>query len=809
MEHLTQQEITEYLNTEQIGFWKLEIEDGKPVRMYTDENMQSLIGAPEGMSPEESYAFLIGHIHPESRHIIDEFRADMLTGNTIAEFRYNHPVKGEICIRCSGKQVKGRAGCTTIMGYDEELADSVQLGNGRQRENQLVKQNRELVQEQSLTDSFHKNLMDMSACGIISYTLPERRVLYMNAEALRIYGAENEESAKAHMEELIKKTIYPDPATIAKLIKLRTEDGTVDYQCKVVNSRGYATTLLVRTEIYRTLKGERAVFTTFLDMSENETLKNEKNILDVLCMDYTSVYMCDLAADSLMLLNYNASSGREQAAAQLGTGKNVFSSRTKFFYDTYLVRKSAPDFLEKMNAEYLMKYLAEHERFVYRFRSKPTDSGHEHFEAAAVWLKSDEGFKIVLGFRYIDDILMEEEKQKKLLEDAVAEARSANAAKTEFLRSMSHDVRTPINGIMGMLNMIERHIGENDRVEECVEKAKAAPQQLLLLVSDVLDISKLESNDIKVDNQPFDLESVLMEQMSATEAYAAQHGVKVCGGRSESHIKHNYLIGSAPLLNRAIMNLSSNAVKYNHHGGTVTMTCTELPSDDKTALFRFVCTDTGIGMGEEFLKHAFEPYAQEGKDSNTSYSGTGLGLTLVHNIVDRLNGTIELESKENKGTKVTLTLPFTIDRDAQQKKDSSGQTIDLSGKKALLVEDNELNREVAIALLEEFDVKIEVARNGQEAVEMFAASSPGEYDFIFMDIMMPVMDGLEAAREIRKLDRKDAATIPILAVSANAFQDDVKRSLDAGMNAHLTKPLEIEKIKHALQELLDPNGKTA
>lgn len=808
MEFLTQEEINECLKSGKTGFWKLEYDGGKPVRMYIDTGMKAMIGAPDGVSPEECYSFFIHNICNDDRYLIDEFRNDMMNGETSAVYRYEHPEKGEISIRCSGRMTKNENGCITAMGYDQELSDVILLGTEQSRENQLLRHNRALLRERDNTDSYHKKLMDMSAFGIISYTLPERHILYMNTEALRIYGADNVQTAKAHMRELIKKTTYPDPTTVPKLIKLRTEDGTVDYECEISNSKGYSTSLLARTEIYTTLDGERAVFTTFLDVSENTALKNEKNILDVLCMDYTSVYLCDLASDRVSLIKCSLNSEREKAAKRLGKEQSCFSSRVRFFYDTFLIKDSAPDFLEKMSAENIAEHLKDHSRFVYRFSARPTDSGHCEFEVQAAKLNSDDGFKIVLGFRYIDDILLEEERQKKLLEAAASEARRANSAKTEFLRRMSHDVRTPINGIMGMLKIAEHHIGEDDKIHNCIEKATAASQQLLTLVNDVLDISKLEKKEFVFDDEPFDIVSVLNDQMSAAEAYAAQYGVTVFGGINSS-VEHRYLIGSAHLLNRVLMNVAINAVKYNRPGGTVKISCTELSSDDNTALFRFVCEDTGIGMSEEFKKHALEPYTQEGKKSNTSFSGTGLGLAVAKNITEQMNGTIELQSCENKGTTVTVTIPFSIDLEAQKQseKKNAADDAELSGKKALLVEDNELNREIAAALLEEFGIDIEVAQNGKEAVDAFKASKPNSFDFVFMDIMMPVMDGLEASRQIRKLDRKDAATVPILAVSANAFQEDIKRSLDAGMNAHLTKPLEIDKIKNALHELL--NNKTA
>lgn len=666
-----------------------------------------------------------------------------------------------------------------------------------------------LAQREQKIEEYHNSLMDMTACGIISYTLPQRKILYMNKEALRIYGAEDMEAAKEHMTELLKQTAYPDQTTVAKLIRLRDKDGSVDYECEIENAKGYATRLLAKTEVYTTLGGERAVFTTFLDVSENKALKNEKDILTALCMDYSSVYQCDLKKDSLVLLKCTITSEQEKTAKELGKERFCYSARTQFFYNTFLEKETSPDFLEKMSAEYLVKYLEEHERFVYRFRIKTTEAGHQYYEAKAVRLQPEDPDKIVMGFRYADDIVLEEERQKKLLEEAAEQAKKANEAKTEFLRRMSHDVRTPINGILGMLKMAEHHMDDKEKAQDCIEKAQAAASQLLLLVNDVLDISKLEANEFAAEEGPFDLFEFGKNQAASVEAYAAQHNVKILHGKEHVNLRHRYVIGSSSLLNRALTNLASNAVKYNRAGGTVTLGCTELSFDGDTAVYQFTCEDTGIGMSAEFLQHAFEPYAQEGTYTNTTLNGTGLGLSIVKKIVDRLGGDIKLESEKEKGTKVTVTLSFKTDPSVHEavEENANGQPLgmpyDLTGKRALIVEDNDLNLEITEAMLEELHVQTAVAKDGREAVNVFNASSPDTFDFILMDIMMPVMDGLEATRQIRRLDRSDARSVPILALSANAFEDDVQRSLDAGMNAHLTKPLDIRKAIQELQEVLN------
>ena len=385
---------------------------------------------------------------------------------------------------------------------------------------------------------------------------------------------------------------------------------------------------------------------------------------------------------------------------------------------------------------------------------------------------------------------------------AEKKAKKANSAKTDFLRHMSHDIRTPLNGIIGMINISERYYGDKERLYECKAKVMESMDYLQSLLNNVLDIGKVESGTLQLVNKPFDLVAMLVKQISIIETNAKEYGISFEGGASMSTFHHRYVIGSEEYLNRLLMNLAGNAVKYNRSGGKVSLYFNEISSDDKTAVFEFVCSDTGLGMSEEFQKHAFESYAREGKETTNGYSGAGLGLSIVKDIVDMMNGTIKLESKENVGTTFTVTIPLEIDHNAEKEQQKKVEKPDLSGKSVLVVEDNELNLEIAKMLLEDEKMVVTTAENGEEAVDIVSQSVPGRFDFIFMDIMMPVMDGLEAARQIRTLNRKDTKEIPIIAMTANAFQDDIRDCIDAGMNAHIAKPIDSKKIEDTLQLVL-------
>ena len=366
---------------------------------------------------------------------------------------------------------------------------------------------------------------------------------------------------------------------------------------------------------------------------------------------------------------------------------------------------------------------------------------------------------------------------------------------------MSHDIRTPINGIRGMLEIAEHYDNDLEKQRECREKMKEASGYLLSLVNDVLDMNKLESGTIELEDNPFDVYELLKEANTVAQMQAVNQGIHYVIDKENGHIEHRYLIGSTVHLKQILHNLAGNAIKYKKENGTVTVTCQELSSDEETAVYRFVCSDTGIGMSEEFQKQAFEPFAQEGRRTNTTYAGTGLGLSIIKELAEAMGGHIEMKSQLDVGSTFAFVVPLRIDH-MPQKKNLSSRQINMRGKKVLLVEDNDLNMEIATFLLQNEGFTVDQAVNGKEAVQMFAASAPGEYSILFMDIMMPVMGGLEAAKAIRRLERPDAAGVPIIAMSANAFNDDIKNSLDAGMNEHIMKPIEVEKLRKAIRKVI-------
>ena len=396
-----------------------------------------------------------------------------------------------------------------------------------------------------------------------------------------------------------------------------------------------------------------------------------------------------------------------------------------------------------------------------------------------------------------------DEKYKAELLIAAKKAEAANEAKTEFLQRMSHDIRTPINGICGLVNMADHYADDIKKQTEYRTKVKEASNLLLELVNDVLDMSKLESGEIVLEEIPFNLSSIFKEVFVVIEQMASEQNIQIEWEKKE--IIHRDFIGSPGYVKRVMMNILSNAVKYNRENGHIYISYMEIPSKQpEMTTMEFVCRDTGIGMTEEFQKCVFEPFAQEHTGSRTKFAGTGLGMSIAKNLVEKMGGSISFESKEGAGTTFVIQVPFKIDPDAdkrEEQRDVSEKSI--KGLHILLAEDNELNMEIAEFVLQNVGADVTKAWNGQEAVELFRKSEPGGFDTILMDIMMPVMNGYEATKMIRSLDREDAKTIPIIAMTANAFTEDRLKAKEAGMNEHIVKPLDVELLIKVIHKLVE------
>ena len=394
----------------------------------------------------------------------------------------------------------------------------------------------------------------------------------------------------------------------------------------------------------------------------------------------------------------------------------------------------------------------------------------------------------------------EKEYKEKLMESA-KKAEQANTAKTEFLQRMSHDIRTPINGIRGMIELADYYSDDLQKQEECRKKIWDASGLLLELINEVLDMGKLESGEILLEEREFNLKKLLGDIVNVVEKQSKEHQLEIV--QCDYQIEHWNLIGSPIHIKRMLMNILSNAVKYNRYNGKIILDCREVSCIGNVALIEFICKDTGIGMSKEFQEHIFEPFAQEFNSARSSFGGTGLGMPIAKSLVETMGGNIEFESEKNVGTTFRLKIPFKIDDCVHIEEPTEEEhNVSIEGVRVLVAEDNDLNMEITEFVLSSVGAVVIKASNGQEAIEIFEKSEVGEIDIILMDVMMPGVDGLAATRIIRSMSREDAKTIPIIAMTANAFSEDRLRAVEAGMNEHLSKPLESTVIIKTIAKYL-------
>ena len=578
-------------------------------------------------------------------------------------------------------------------------------------------------------------------------------------------------------------------------------------------------------------------------LQENfDALSREKHVLDALSIDYTSVYYCDLEADTMLPMKQGADTNAAVADSELTSGHQKYSFRIRYYYENFVVQESAPDFLEKMSADYLRAYLKEKDRFAYRFRTHPNPAGQQYFEVQVVRLRDMPGFKAVMGYRYIDDIVLEQERQRQQLEQALSTATTNSEIvdsiskiywliyRMDLVSGIYEEVSAGqemhrLTGKWGRTDQVFQEVRETIVAQEHQEQMRrfldtsTLPQRLrdtesvameyhaasgswhlarfivkkrdkvmqasgflLDLVNDVLDMNRLESGTVVLEHKPFDLTQLLEETCGIIQMQGQTHQLRFQA--QPWGIQHPHLLGSPLHLRQVLQNIGGNAVKYNRDGGSITIRCEETGCADGKASFRFVCDDTGRGMSREFQKHAFEPFTQEEYGARTSYTGTGLGLSIAKQLVEKMGGDVRIQSQRDVGTRVEIDLSFDVDQsyEAAARQTEQEERIDLTGVRVLLVEDNDLNMECARFTLERVGMEV-------KAVDAFAQSDPGQFDLILMDVMMPVLDGLGATRAIRAMDLPDASAVPIFAMTANAFPEDMALSRHAGMNGHLSKPL--------------------
>ena len=777
-------------------------EDGFPL-YYAKDKMAKMLGYPDTASLAEGIGGMVANtIHPDDMPQVQKDLTDSYYEGQTYETTYRMLRKDGSWFWTvdKGKVIRTDDGRLAIVSICNDMTN-------------FVRRQKELEQQNFLSESMFKNLPGGYHRCSCEKGFP---FLYVSDRFLNILGW-TEEDIRIRFDNKYMNLVHPDDRQLIlkycnTVIREKGNDNYADQIYRLLGKDGYHwvsdTTIFIAAGGRTFFQGIISDITKYMEDKEkgeraleaalsSANLKNE--VISAVSTLFLQIYVVDLTAERYDRVNTD---GVKYGMVERGGHISEMA-------DIGINRLASPEYHDVM-AEFLdFDTLADRLADKNSVYTEMKGFNGKWHSVNFIVQSRDENGKVTRVLYVVSDIndrkTKELEYEEKLV-NTLQEVKRADIAKSDFLRRMSHDIRTPINGIRGMLE-IANHFPENmEKQAECRRKIGEASGYLLSLVNNVLDMNKLESGKVILENKRFDIIDMLKKSNSVAEINASEHCIAFNVDESKLNIIHRNVIGSPVHLQQILLNMTNNAVKYNRENGSITVYTTEEPIDSDTSMYTFVCSDTGIGMNEDFIKHAFEPFSQEERSENSSF-GSGLGLSIVKELVERMGGKIDLQSKVNEGTFFSVSVPLKIDRDVSgEKSDSTVRpTVDMHRKMALLVEDNELNMEIAEFLLEGEGMIVVKASNGKEAVEKFAASEVGGFDIIFMDVMMPVMNGLDAARKIRSMTRADSQTIPVIAMTANAFQDDVQRSFEVGMNAHITKPLDINKIREAITDVMTKN----
>ena len=648
----------EILRASQMGMWCVEMEEGKPPRFYADEVMDELLGIDRDITPEERFVFHRSRIYPEDMRLFQEYSDKLTEARTEIVYRYIHPVSGAMFVRCGGARDTSVTEYVAVTGIHQDISETVRIEKEKEAERRLAELNDSLRKEKLRQDIYYKELLDIENCGVLAYTMPGHKVIHMNAEALRMYGIESVEAAQRELGPLLRQVYYPDSDVLNQLKKLRNEDDMVDYECIIGKGKANECHALAKTKVVHIPTGERAVLTTFVDVSDMVMLKN-----------------------------------------------------------------------------------------------------------------------------------------------ALRRAEEGSRAKSSFLFAMSHDLRTPMNAIIGYAELMEAHWGEKEVTTNYLQKLKGASQFLLALIGNVLEIARIESGKETLTEAPWNLMKleetldILLDGEISRKQLTVNRNV---------NIRHANVYCDALKIREIIMNLLSNAVKYTSEGGKIVLDIEEKPSArDGFMTLQIRVSDNGIGISKEYVPYIFDAFTRERSSSESGIIGTGLGLRIVKSFVDLMNGDISVKSEPGKGTCFTVEISCRKipEEELQQQMEEQPENVSLAGRRLLLAEDNGLNAEIAMTILQDADAEVELAADGKIAVDKLKDVPVGYYDAILMDIQMPNMNGYEATKAIRKLT-DERAKMPIIAMTANAFEEDRQAALAAGMDDYVAKPVEISELFRTIMKNL-------
>ena len=808
---------SELLKKINIGVWASEVDEGSAPRMVVDGTALQIMGLQTHPSPEEMYQYWFSGIDASCRTEVN-FAIERMCSGENAEIRYlwHHPDGKLRTVHAHGITDAAYTKGIRVEGTFRDVTDVSQIDTGaaileklKNAAKQLENYKRAMLSDALISLEVNLNRDELyygvwkddegnevSLHEILGLNLP-----CSYDEYIRKW---NERFVKRNAKQSFSESTDRE-TLIAKFHAGQTEE-TFDYEARTISGR----TVWLRRSICMTQNqnGDILAYTSVKNISSLvEQRRREEALVGSLATEFDSILVVDFEKDKNEDKIVFHRRGKENLAALVDdevVREDKYSKKLDLMLK-YVHPDDQEQFYANTRRERIIESFERNKTHVVDFRLVKPDGGYLYHQLRFLALR-DENEKLmgmVAGLRNSDAEVREEFSIREELKNAKIAAESANQAKSTFLFNMSHDIRTPMNAIIGFTDIAQKHLDEKDRVRDSLEKVRMSGNHLLSLINDVLDMSRAESGTVRIEEEPVCLDTAKDNIYSILNGNAEAKNILFTAEVDDS-VVHHWMYADRLHMMRVLTNIISNSIKYTNPGGKIRLLAEELPCEKEGyARYRYTVSDTGIGMSREFLAHVFEPFARAASATKSGVVGTGLGMAITKSLTELMGGTIAIESELGAGTTVVLIFENRIAEPVSPISDiPQNISFELEGKKILLVEDNELNREIATEILEEEGILVDTAEDGDIAVEKMRNAAPGQYDLILMDIQMPRMNGYDATKAIRKLPDSYASQIPIIAMTANAFDEDKKNAVAAGMNGHIAKPIDVPKLLATLSGIL-------
>lgn len=779
------------LSSAGLGLWTIELDDGKPPRMYADKAFLQTLGLPEETLPEDLYNLWSSNIDLSYYEAFAE-SIDHMTRGEMSELEYawNHQTRGIIYLRSHGGRNNEYTRGVRLEGCSTDVTEQIEFKMHL----------RELAQYSDIA-----NTLGDGFDNIYYVDTSDNSFIEFNAQGVvKNLDVKTCNNFFEGFEQALEKVVYRDDWEAVKdfVNKEKLLNGLEDDRAVSIAFRFFIDGRLVyyRLKAAKTPDSDSHIVVTLENVDEEESAKAERKaaatrdmaVISGLSDDFGCVVYVDY--DTLSETHYRFDPLFEKFVPGWSKIDN-FGNRLELLVNTVVHPSDREAFCAATEPAKVLDMVEREHMYFVNFRLQ-NDGEDIYYQIKFV---KDENSKnhVIAGFHSVD---AETKREMANLE----KAELANKAKSAFLFNMSHDIRTPLNAMIGFTDMAVKNIDNKAKALDCLSKSKLSSEHLLSLINDVLDMSRIESGKVELDLNPVNLDENGDDIVSMLTSLAEKKNV--CFEFVRHDVKNRYVYVDFLRMNQVIINVVSNAVKYTPSGGSVLVDISEIPSDrEEFGMYQFIIQDTGIGMSPEYLQHLFDEFSRERTSTVSKQQGTGLGLAITKRIVDMMEGSIDVESKVGEGTKFTIRIPLRIQKNPEAVEQvrfmhSEREIISFEGFRVLVVEDNELNLEISRDVLESAGIVVDSAADGSVAVERLKEMGADYYDCILMDIQMPVMDGFEATRIIRSMFPEKR--IPIIALSANAFDEDRSKSVDAGMDGHLAKPIVIAQLEDALKKFL-------